>query len=209
MSYYQKYLKYKNKYLELKSQIGGEFFLNDIVTIRNSGQKGKIITKNDSSTYTVLLENNSTIIVKWYELIQSSLLREKMAIDRELIEKQLKLDKAREAPTAPTAAPYASSVSSSYQTNDPDIVIINPAPTAPTAPTEATEEQNRPCPASKTVGKRVRNLLSEHVGTIVSIVPRVGTVLRSINDYGQCHLEVKYADGTREVGDHNIYRSIN
>ena len=47
-------------------------------------------------------------------------------------------------------------------------------------------------------------------GTIVAIVPRVGTVQRSINDYGQCHLEVEFEDdGTREIGDHALYNVIN
>jgi hypothetical protein len=47
-------------------------------------------------------------------------------------------------------------------------------------------------------------------GTIVAIVPRVGTVQRSINDYGQCHLEVEFEDdGTREIGDHGLYKLIN
>ena len=41
MSYYEKYLKYKNKYLELKNQTGGNYTLNlkEWVEIENSGQQ--------------------------------------------------------------------------------------------------------------------------------------------------------------------------
>ena len=43
MSYYDKYLKYKNKYLELKNQIGGALKVGDRAVHTESGVHGKVI----------------------------------------------------------------------------------------------------------------------------------------------------------------------
>ena len=50
MNYEQKYLKYKNKYLQLKTMIGGFIFkIDEIVTNKQNNKIGKIIKVTDTN----------------------------------------------------------------------------------------------------------------------------------------------------------------
>ena len=62
MDYYQKYLKYKNKYLQLKAELEG-----GIVTPRGSIEYCKKKTFGTNESYVSLRENGDNYIIEFYK----------------------------------------------------------------------------------------------------------------------------------------------
>jgi hypothetical protein len=67
----QKYLKYKNKYLQLKYlfQIGGDIKVGDIVYINDKNAIGKIASKISSTEYNVSINGNDPLSYNFESLL--------------------------------------------------------------------------------------------------------------------------------------------